>query len=331
MADDQLPHPPELSEQFTKPSRPEKVAEPSRLSAPEKVAEPSRLSPSEHPQTNQTPDASTTPINYFDPDAPIAFLSGDLPHWRQDRTTYFVTFRLADALPQEKLWQWQTERQQWLKDHPEPHDEITRRDYFERFPQRLQIWLDSGMGSCVLSLPQVKTLVQNALRYFEGERYRLHEFVVAPNHVHAILTPLMGHILSDILHSWKSYTAHEILKVAEASRLILLQKVAEPSRLSSPEKVAEPSRLSPSEKVAEASRLSSPEKVAEPSRLSPSEKVAEPSRLSPSEKVAEASRLSKTQVWQKESFDHIVRSPQSLAKFRAYIRNHIGYTGHSDC
>lgn len=28
-------------------------------------------------------------------------------------------------------------------------------------------------------------------------------------------------------------------------------------------------------------------------------------------------------VWQKESFDHIVRSPESLEKFRAYIRAHL--------
>lgn len=29
-------------------------------------------------------------------------------------------------------------------------------------------------------------------------------------------------------------------------------------------------------------------------------------------------------VWQKESFDHIVRSPESLEKFRQYIRAHNG-------
>jgi putative transposase len=26
-----------------------------------------------------------------------------LPHWRQDGATYYVTFRLADSLPQSKL------------------------------------------------------------------------------------------------------------------------------------------------------------------------------------------------------------------------------------
>lgn len=37
-----------------------------------------------------------------------------------------------------------------------------------------------------------------------------------PNHVHALLTPEEGHSLGRILHSWKSYTAHEALKILDA-------------------------------------------------------------------------------------------------------------------
>ena len=47
--------------------------------------------------------ASTDEIGYFDPSAPIAVLDGNLPHFRQAGTTYFVTFRTADSLPQVKL------------------------------------------------------------------------------------------------------------------------------------------------------------------------------------------------------------------------------------
>jgi hypothetical protein len=46
-----------------------------------------------------------------------------------------------------------------LADHPEPHDEATRREYYDLFPQRLQQWLDVGSGSCVLAIPEVKKLV----------------------------------------------------------------------------------------------------------------------------------------------------------------------------
>ena len=42
------------------------------------------------------------------------------------------------------------------------------------------------------------------------ERYRLLAWVVMPNHVHVLIELIDGHPLSGIVHSWKSYTAHEI-------------------------------------------------------------------------------------------------------------------------
>jgi REP element-mobilizing transposase RayT len=206
---------------------------------------------------------------YFDPSSTIAFISGDLPHWRQVGTTYFVTFRLADSLPQEKLIQWRCERDQWHATHPEPHDETTRLDYYARFPQRLQQWLDAGTGSCVLARPEVKNMMENALCHFDNQRYKLNEFIVAANHIHVILTPLGEHTLSKILHSWKSFTAHEIIKIIKSG-----------------------SGVPP---------LNSNEQSRDGSATLGSQGV---------------------HIWQKESFDHIVRSPSSLEKFQAYIRGH---------
>ena len=34
-----------------------------------------------------------------------------------------------------------------------------------------------------------------------------------PNHVHAVLEPINGHELPDILHSWKSFTSKEINRI----------------------------------------------------------------------------------------------------------------------
>ena len=51
------------------------------------------------------------------------------------------------------------------------------------------------------------TIVASALSIFDGDRYVLDSFVVMPNHVHALLVqPLNGHSLSEILHSWKSFS-----------------------------------------------------------------------------------------------------------------------------
>ena len=63
-------------------------------------------------------EAASTLFRAFDPSEPIAHLSGNLPHWRQEGTTYFVTFRTADSLPQEKMKQWLAERKTWLLQNP---------------------------------------------------------------------------------------------------------------------------------------------------------------------------------------------------------------------
>jgi putative transposase len=49
-----------------------------------------------------------------------------------------------------------------------------------------------------------------ALDHFHGTRVFTGDFVVMPNHVHILLTPIDGFELEDILHSIKSYTANEI-------------------------------------------------------------------------------------------------------------------------
>ncbi len=155
---------------------------------------------------------------FLNPYAPIDIARANLPHWRQDGVTYFVTFRLADALPAEKLRAWREERERWTVRNPKPWTPAQEREHHERFSQHIERWLDHGAGSCVLTIPEISALVADALRKFDGERYRLGKFVVASNHVHVLVTPLAQHQLSDILHSWKSFTSKQIPKVEAASR-----------------------------------------------------------------------------------------------------------------
>jgi REP element-mobilizing transposase RayT len=183
---------------------------------------------------------------YFRPSEEAANLAGNLPHWRQDGVTYFVTFRLADSLPSAKLRQWLSERDTWLVAHPKPWDQLTHDAYHRHFTAKLEKWLDAGYGSCVLARGDIRAIVANALPHFDGARYWLDAWVVMPNHVHVVLTPLAGYDLSAILHSWKSFTSHAILKLL-------------------------------------------------------------PGWEGP--------------LWQKESFDHIVRDADHLQRFRAYIAN----------
>jgi len=59
---------------------------------------------------------------------------------------------------------------------------------------------------------ECKQIIEKALHHFDGERYFLDKFVVMPNHVHVIAIPKGKWTLSEITHSWKSYTANELNK-----------------------------------------------------------------------------------------------------------------------
>jgi REP element-mobilizing transposase RayT/tRNA1(Val) A37 N6-methylase TrmN6 len=177
-----------------------------------------------------------------------------LPHWQQNSATYFVTFRLADSLPQIELQLLQQEKEEWQKKHPEPLSETEKAEYHRLFSQRVDKWLDAGMGECYLKDPQLAKIVADALTYFDGDRYHLGEWVVMPNHVHVVVTPLGNHKLSEITHSWKSFTANQINKYLNR----------------------------------------------------------------------------RGQLWQKESYDQIVRSPQHLERVQTYIANHAPKVDNQD-
>ena len=132
---------------------------------------------------------------------------GYLPHVKRDGATYFVTFRLNDSLPREIMLKLQAARAERLR-AGQPLQEIERQ-YF----REVEKFLDRRSGECLLCKPEVAEVVVSALRHFEGTRYRLDAWVVMPNHVHAVLWPMPNHALSEILQSWKRFTAREINKL----------------------------------------------------------------------------------------------------------------------
>ncbi len=146
----------------------------------------------------------------IDPHAPVKITHRNLPHWRQDGATYFVTFRLADAVPATLRRQWSEEFETWRKFHPEPWDAKTKHEYQHRFREERERWLDAGHGECLLRDSKVRAIVEQALRHFERERYTLDVWAIMPNHVHVIVQPADGQELSDILHAWKSFTARQV-------------------------------------------------------------------------------------------------------------------------
>jgi REP element-mobilizing transposase RayT len=119
---------------------------------------------------------------------------GYLPHYDSGGPT-FVTFRLNDSLPRALI------------------EEVAGSEASESERRSLiDGRLDDGLGECVLVCPGAAEVVSDTLRYFDGDRYRLHEWVVMPNHVHVLIAKQTAP-LREILHSWKSYTSHEIQKI----------------------------------------------------------------------------------------------------------------------
>jgi REP element-mobilizing transposase RayT len=124
---------------------------------------------------------------------------GYLPHFECAEVPQHVTFHLPDSLPQSVLQQLGNE----LKTLPAERREVGRR-------RRLDDCIDAGQGSCVLRRPEIADMTQTSLLRFDSQRYRLIAWVVMPNHVHALFTPMDGWTVAQIVASWKKFTAREI-------------------------------------------------------------------------------------------------------------------------
>lgn len=125
---------------------------------------------------------------------------GYLPHFDSGAVVQMITFRLADSLP----------RELYEKIRARDEDEAEKR-------RRLEAMIDAGRGGCVLRGAEMATIVEHSLKHFDGERYRLICWVIMPNHVHVVIEQIDGHSLSDIIRSWKSFSAKEINKVRNTS------------------------------------------------------------------------------------------------------------------
>jgi type I restriction enzyme R subunit/putative DNA methylase len=151
--------------------------------------------------TNQTEEADG------DVGAPKEWYSrGYLPHRDAKQLLQAVTFRLADSLPQEKLTQLEAE----LLELPENQRATRRREKIEH-------WLDAGMGCCALRHPKLAEQMRDSLQHFDGQRYRLIAWCIMPNHVHVLLETLTP--LAKIVQGWKSITARWALTHNEEFQL----------------------------------------------------------------------------------------------------------------
>jgi len=131
---------------------------------------------------------------------------GYLPHFDGHAIPQFVTLHLADSIPKKVIDGWKRE--------------LTLLDYEQEnilIQKRIERYLDQGYGSAFLKDNRLATMVQNSLLKFDAVRYNLSSWVVMPNHSHFLLTRFKDWELEQIMHSFKSYTAHEANKILKRS------------------------------------------------------------------------------------------------------------------
>jgi putative transposase len=150
-------------------------------------------------------------VRFLDSHEAITFKENRLPHWQQlGGKAYFVTFRLADSVPQTLLRQWDEEFNAWKMHHPEPWSPEVEREYHAYFSTRFEQCLDEGHGSCALRDRTCAEIVSKTLGHFEGTRSVQLAWVIMPNHVHALFALQDPWPLDRLVASWKRHSALEI-------------------------------------------------------------------------------------------------------------------------
>lgn len=128
------------------------------------------------------------------------FNRGYLPHWDFQEAVQAVTFRLKDSVPKSVIQNWKIELESVA-------DEKERQQQLRRLISRFE---DAGHGEAIFKRSDCAAIVQRELTQGHGSEYRLLEWCVMPNHVHALIKVSQSSLLSGIVRGWKGRSALEI-------------------------------------------------------------------------------------------------------------------------
>lgn len=152
---------------------------------------------------------------YLDPHT-LSISSGEnLPHWQCNCAIYHISFRLFDSVPQSMREYWLREREYYvvMAKHSEKLKAEAEKQAHYLYSQRIEKYLDAGYGKCYLREEGIANMIKDTLNHFNNKRYYLHAWVIMPNHVHVIVETIPQYGLAEIVHSWKSYSAHRANKI----------------------------------------------------------------------------------------------------------------------
>ena len=133
----------------------------------------------------------------------VAFWWGRLPHWEVVDGRYFVTIRLAGALPEAGALRVRELSAQYGDAVRKGQNGLRlRRAVF----REMEMWLHTSARVTHLVQPAVATLVADAIRHRQEQGvWEVFEYVLMPNHLHLFLRVLQGR-LRETLELFKSWT-----------------------------------------------------------------------------------------------------------------------------
>ena len=169
-----------------------------------------------------------------------------LPHFENQRYQ-MITYRLYDSVPREVIEQWKREVGGGVRASSPPNNEDAangtqasslqnQRAGSPRSNASFDIdikragsphsnskereklvmidkYEDSGVGQCFMRDDRVAQIVKDALFYYDGNKYKIIAWCIMPNHVHTLIEVFNSISLSEIIHSWKSFSANQINKL----------------------------------------------------------------------------------------------------------------------
>ncbi len=120
------------------------------------------------------------------------FYRNSLPHIQPIGATFFVTFRLKDSIPRNKLWELKQAYEEKINEIRLANElsDIDGLIYDERkrfFGKYDQLLDKCNTGPTHLKNPKVAQIVANELHRFDGDLYELIAYSILSNHVHILI------------------------------------------------------------------------------------------------------------------------------------------------
>ncbi len=131
-----------------------------------------------------------------------SFHHRNLPHLYFNEGIYFITYRLANSLPSQKV----AEIKNYISNSNQ-HEDVK----FRRLLKKYDAILDSGQyGNKHLANPEIAEICKQSLHYPDGKEYKLICYCIMPNHIHLVFELLEKNKgVSKIMQSIKRISARK--------------------------------------------------------------------------------------------------------------------------